>query len=263
MSADARYAAHLRQRAKDVSPSNRQGACPLCKQRTRVGDSDSFSLHLSQTHGDAIEQYSKDPNWSFQIWKESLESRLRVSELVESLIDNKLLWELTKTSTPSRARELENPHSYAQQPSHPASRASPAEEFSHLSINKGESPASVNQSIRLPPDGDPGGGNRKRAGSQGDESQPQQSTKNPRRTGDQHGSHFKGHHFNESGQLVSRQLFNPVSEASTSQATFTSRAFSSTSGPQLTSSNQHHAGPPSDRAVQPLSYNSMTQSVRQ
>jgi hypothetical protein len=166
---------------------------------------------------------------------------------------DKLVFATNSTRTSSRPRG----------PANAVSKGSPAEEFSHLSITKADSPSPGDQSTRFPPEGDPGGGSRKRPSSQGDQPQPQQSTKNQRRTTDQQNSHFKGHHFNESGQLVSRQLFNPVSEASTSQATFTSRAYSNTPGPQPTSSNQHHGGSSSDRAVQPLPQDSTSQSIRQ
>jgi hypothetical protein len=179
------------------------------------------------------------------------------------LAANKYFPGLTKTSSSFRAREAENPQSLAQQPAHPAPRASPAEEFSNLSLTKDESPAPVDQSTRFPPDGDPGGANRKRPNSLGDGTQPQQSTKSARRAADQSSSQFKGHHFDrESGQLVSRQLFNPVSEASTSQATFTSRAYSSTPGPQLTSSSQQHAGSASDRVGRSLSHDTVSHSTR-
>jgi len=60
---------------------------------------------------------------------------------------------------------------------------------------------------------------------------------NPCEVGGRPAFQFQGHHFDENGQLIHRTLLDPASEASTSQATFTSRAFSSIPGPQLTSSS--------------------------
>lgn len=83
MSWDARYVAHVRQRAREVSPSNRQVSCPFCSQRVQGGDSDSFSLHLTQSHSDEIDDHSKDPNWNFEDWKKSLELRAGLTAFVQ------------------------------------------------------------------------------------------------------------------------------------------------------------------------------------
>ncbi|KAE9982202.1 hypothetical protein EG327_005932 [Venturia inaequalis] len=131
------------------------------------------------------------------------------------------------------------------QSAHAASRPSPARDLSNLNLNHSISPAPASQSPTFPPDGDPGG----------------TSARNHAHE-DKSSSQFRGHHFNDQGQLVSRQLFNPVSETSTSQATFTTHTFSSTPGAQLTSSSRTASIPTSDRTGSSVSHDIASQSSR-
>ncbi|TID14688.1 hypothetical protein E6O75_ATG08834 [Venturia nashicola] len=166
------------------------------------------------------------------------------------------------TSTSVNSRNAPQSQSNVHHSVQTASRWSPARDLSNLKLNQTNSPAPANQSPSFPPDVDPGGNARRQSGSAGDESQTQLSAKSCGQE-DQSNPQFRGHHFNDQGQLVSRQLFNPVSEASTSQATFTTHTFSSTPGAQLTSSNSNVSRPPSDRTGRSISHDIASQSTRQ